>query len=177
VNVKKPMVYFLFCFLWAFLLMLVSAGSSGELTDGQKLNRINELYEKYKRSFPDVPDVSVEELIALRREQDVVLVDRREKREQRVSMLPGAIPSGEFEKNIENYKDKTIVVYCTIGSRSGYYARELIQKGFAAYNLRGGILAWIHAGQQLVSEGKETRRVHVYGRRWDLAPKGYEAVW
>jgi rhodanese-related sulfurtransferase len=174
---KKPMVYFLSCFSWAFLLILVSAGSSGELTDGQKLDKINELYEKYKRSFPDVPDVSVEELIALRREQDVVLVDVREKREQRVSMLPGAIPSREFEKNIENYKGKTIVVYCTIGSRSGHFTRELIQKGFTAYNLRGGILAWIHAGQQLVSEGKETRRVHVYGRRWNLAPKGYEAVW
>jgi sodium/bile acid cotransporter 7 len=174
---KKPMAYLLFCFSWVFLLMLVSAGSSGELTDGQKQDRINKLYEKYKRSFPDVPDVNVEQFIALRGEQDVVLVDGRNKREQRVSMLPGAIPSGEFEKNIEKYKDKTIVVYCTIGSRSGHYARKLIEKGFSAYNLRGSILAWIHAGQQLVSEGKETRRVHVYGRRWNLAPKGYEAVW
>jgi rhodanese-related sulfurtransferase len=174
---KRFFASFFSGFSLVFLLMLVSSGSGGELTDDQKLERINDLYEKYKRSFPDVPDVSAEEFVAMRRENDVVLVDGRKKREQRVSMLPGAIPSREFEKNIEKYKEKTIVVYCTIGSRSGHYARDLIEKGFTAYNLRGSILAWIHAGQKLVSEGKETRRVHVYGRRWNLAPKGYEAVW
>jgi len=167
-------------FLYGLLLaslMIAPTGWGEELTDEQKMERINELYEKYKRSFPDVPDVSAEELIALRREKDVVIVDGRKKKEQRVSMLPGAIPSRELEENIEKYRNKTIVVYCTIGSRSGHYARGLIEKGFTAYNLRGSILAWIHAGQKLVSEGKETRRVHVYGRRWNLAPKGYEAVW
>ena len=174
---KRFFASFFSGFSLVFLLMLVSSGSGWELTDEQKLERINELYEKYKRSFPDVPDVSVKELIAMRKEKDVVLVDGRKKREQRVSMLPGALPSREFEKNIEEYKDRTIVVYCTIGSRSGYYTRDLIEKGFTAYNLRGSILAWIHAGQKLVSEGKETRRVHVYGRRWNLAPEGYEAVW
>jgi rhodanese-related sulfurtransferase len=174
---KRFFASFFSGFSLVFLLMLVSSGSGGELTDDQKLERINDLYEKYKRSFPDVPDVSVEELIAMRRKKDVVLVDGREKKEQEVSMLPGAITSREFEGSIEKYRDKTVVVYCTIGSRSGHYARGLIEKGLIAYNLRGSILAWIHAGQKLVSEGKETRRVHVYGRRWNLAPKGYEAVW
>ena len=174
---KRFFASFFSGFSLVFLLMLVSSGSGGDLTDEQKLERINDLYEKYKRSFPDVPDVSAEELIAMRRKKDVVLVDGREKKEQEVSMLPGAITSREFEDNIEKYRDKTIVVYCTIGSRSGHYTRGLIGKGFTAYNLRGSILAWIHAGQKLVSEGKETCRVHVYGRRWNLAPKGYEAVW
>lgn len=174
---KRFFASFFSGFSLVFLLMLVSSGSGGELTDEQKLERINDLYKKYRRSFPNVPDVSAEELIAMRKEKDVVLVDGREKKEQEVSMLPGAITSREFEENIEKYRDKTIVVYCTIGSRSGHYARDLIEKGLIAYNLRGSILAWIHAGQKLVSEGKETRRVHVYGRRWNLAPKGYEAVW
>ncbi|MCK5551872.1 MAG: rhodanese-like domain-containing protein, partial [Deltaproteobacteria bacterium] len=99
------------------------------------------------------------------------------RREQEVSMLPGAITSEEFEGNMEKYQDKTIVVYCTIGNRSGHYTKHLIEKGIRAYNLRGSILAWIHAGQRLVSDGEETRRVHVYGRKWNLAPKEYEAVW
>ena len=157
--------------------MIAPTGCSEELTDEQKLERIDDLYRKYKRSFPDVPDVSVEELIALKEGKNVVLVDERKRKEQVVSMLPGAITSREFEDNIERYKDKTIVVYCTIGNRSGHYARGLIEKGLIVYNLRGSILAWIHAGQKLVSDGKETRQVHVYGRRWNLAPKGYEAVW
>ncbi len=167
-----------FCgFSLVFLLMLVSAGSSGELTDDQKLDRINELYEGYKRSFPDIPEMSAEELVSMKAKTEIVLVDRRQRKEQEVSMIPGAIPSEEFKRDINDYKNKTIVVYCTIGSRSGYFVKELIQKGLKAYNLKGGILAWIHAKQELVSQGEETRRVHVYGRRWNLAPKGYEAVW
>ncbi len=160
-----------------FSLTLVSTGCSDEMTDEQKLDRINELYERYKRSFPDTPDVSVEEVIIMQERTDVVLVDRRKRKEQEVSMLPGAITSREFEKNMEKYKDKTIVVYCTIGNRSGHYTKHLIEKGIRAYNLMGSILAWIHAGQRLVSDGEETRRVHVYGRKWNLAPEGYEAVW
>ena len=174
---KRPLASLLFCFSWVFLLIFVSAGSSGELTDEQKLNRINELYGRYKRSFSDAPDVSVEELMSMKAKAEIVLVDRRERKEQEVSMLPDAITSEQFERDSGSFKDKTIVVYCTIGNRSGYYARELIQKGLNAYNLKGGILAWIHAKQKLVSRGKETRQVHVYGRRWNLAPKGYEAVW
>jgi len=174
---KRLLPYFLCGLSLVFSLMIAPMGWNQELTDEQKLERINDLYKKYRRSFPNVPDVSVEELIAMKNERDVVLVDGRKKKEQEVSMLPDAITSREFEENIEKYRHKTIVVYCTIGSRSGHYARDLIGKGLIAYNLRGSILAWIHAGQKLVSEGKETRRVHVYGRRWNLAPKGYEAVW
>jgi sodium/bile acid cotransporter 7 len=174
---KKPLVSFLCGILSFVCFVTVSPGWSGELTDEQKRKRIDELYARYKRSFPDVPDLTAEELIAMRERPDIVLVDRREREEQEVSMLPGAVTSEEFERKFEEYKDKTIVVYCTIGSRSGHYAKRLIRDGMRAYNLKGSILAWTHAGQKLITEGKETRRVHVYGRRWNLAPKGYEAVW
>jgi len=50
-------------------------------------------------------------------------------------MLPGAITSEEFENSIETYGDKTVVVYCTIGNRNGYYARALIERGTRAYDL------------------------------------------
>ena len=160
-----------------FLLMLVSAGWSEDLTDRQKLDRINEMYKDYKKSFPDTPDVSVEELIVMKENSNIVIVDRRKKKEQDVSMLPGAITAKEFEKNIERYRDKTIVVYCTIGSRSGHYAKRLQKKGISAFNLKGSILSWIHAGQRIVDKDGETRRVHVYGPEWNLVPDGYEAVW
>jgi sodium/bile acid cotransporter 7 len=44
-------------------------------------------------------------------------------------------------------------------------------------NLRGGILSWLHAGGKIYREGRETKSVHVYGRKWDLAPSEYEALW
>lgn len=43
--------------------------------------------------------------------------------------------------------------------------------------LEGSIVAWTHIEGSLVSGDVPTRRVHVYGPRWDLAASGYESVW
>ena len=48
---------------------------------------------------------------------------------------------------------------------------------FDAVNLKGSILPWVHAGQELVDDTGPTRRVHVHGREWGLLPAGYEPVW
>jgi rhodanese-related sulfurtransferase len=105
-------------------------------------------------------------------------VDVRESSEQQVSMLPGAIPVEEFERTLEKYRDRIIVTYCTVGYRSGVYARKLREQGLDAFNLRGSILLWLHSGRQVVDgDGRSTRRVHVYGSEWDLDPEGYESVW
>ena len=53
----------------------------------------------------------------------------------------------------------------------------LEKAGIPVYNLRGGILAWIHAGGKVYDQTGETARVHVYGQEWDLAPEPYEAIW
>eukprot|EP00937_MAST-01D_sp_MAST-1D-sp2_P006132 g6132.t1 len=55
------------------------------------------------------------------------------------------------------------------------------------HNLRGGVLAWAHAQREFVpgrmgAEDTEytaahKRRLHVYGKRWDLAPANYETMW
>ena len=92
-------------------------------------------------------------------------------------MIPGAIDSSRFERRPRHDNIDTIVIYCTIGLRSGLYAEELRRKGHAVRNLRGGILAWVHAGQDVVKGGRPTRRLHVYGPKWDLLPDGHVAVW
>ena len=45
------------------------------------------------------------------------------------------------------------------------------------YVLRGGLLAWVHAGGKVYDKNGETRRIHVYGRKWNLGPRDYEGVW
>ena len=92
-------------------------------------------------------------------------------------MIPGAITKILHDQNPEAYRDRQMVTYCTIGYRSGLYAQQLRKDGFDAINLRGSILSWAHAGQSLENTAGETRRVHVYGRKWDLLPEGYEAEW
>ena len=93
-------------------------------------------------------------------------------------MIPGAVSKEEFERDKSQYKGHVVIPYCTIGYRSGKYAEKLSGQGWDARNLRGSILAWTHAGRPLVdADGNDTKRVHVYGKKWDLAAEGYEGAW
>ncbi|PCI36235.1 MAG: hypothetical protein COB53_10195 [Elusimicrobia bacterium] len=87
-----------------------------------------------------------------------------------------AILKKEFESDPDAFRDSLIVLYCTIGHRSGKYGRTLQEKGFRVRNLLGGVLLWAHTVGPLEHEGEPTRRIHVYGKRWDLPPESFEAV-
>ena len=105
-------------------------------------------------------------------------MDVREEAEMEVSILPGAISWEQYRKAPAKYADKKVVLYCTIGYRSGERVLEAIKDGAGnVYNLAGSILSWAHAGGQVFKDGKEVKRIHVYGRKWDLAPEGYEGVY
>lgn len=160
----------------ALALAGTACADAGTVPDAEKIRRIREMYEGYKAAFPEVPDVSVEEFLALPGDA-VVLVDVRESEERAVSTIPGAVSRETFEADPGAWKGRRVVTYCTVGYRSGRYAAELRRRGIEAYNLAGSLLAWTHAGQKLVNADGETRRLHVYGKTWDLAAEGYETVW
>jgi len=160
--------------------MLCAAGCPKEqpkgLSDEAKRDAIEAMYREYKKSFPETPDVRVEQVVAWQTRKRVVLLDARGPRERQVSIIPGAISAEEFEKGSDKRRKDVIVAYCTIGYRSGLLAADLRERGFDAYNLKGGILAWVHAGRKIVDGRGETKRVHVYAPKWNLVPEGYEAV-
>ena len=70
-----------------------------------------------------------------------------------------------------------MVAYCTVGARSSTYARRMGRKGVPVLNLEGSLLAWTHAGGELTDGSSPTKRLHVFGPRWNLAADGYEGVW
>ncbi len=146
-----------------------------ERTDEQKLSEIQKMSGKV--SLPGVPELTPDELRQLQSQQEILIVDVRTPDEQVVSMIPGAITASEFEGNRQAYQGATVVTYCTIGGRSGRFAKGLVDAGVKAFNLRGAILAWTHAGGELVDTEGPTRRVHVHGRKFDLTADGYESVW
>jgi sodium/bile acid cotransporter 7 len=149
-----------------------------DLPDAEKRARIDELYESYKSKFPNAPEMTVETLAKeLAGPEPPVIVDVRSDEEREVSMIPGAISKKEFEKGRDQFSGREVVTYCTIGYRSGRYTQRLVDDGWDAHNLRGSILAWTHGGGELHRDGSPTRRVHVYGKAWNLAADGYEAVW
>jgi len=167
-----------------FLLVLAGTGMSARvgramapMQEQHRKKAVQELYENYKKNFPEVPEVTPEEAIKLLQSGQVVFVDVRPLGERRVSRLPGAVSSGEYLDCPDCYVDKTVIAYDTVGCRSGLFAEKMRHKGLGMANLQGGLLGGLNAGGKLYdSNGRETRRVHIYGCLWNYAPEGCETV-
>jgi adenylyltransferase/sulfurtransferase len=96
---------------------------------------------------PSIPEITVEELKALRdRGESVLLLDVREPHEVAISDLPGSvkIPLGTLPQSLDRLsKEDPIVVYCRVGGRSARAVEYLQQMGYGqARNLVGGINRW-----------------------------------
>ena len=106
----------------------------------------------------------------------IVLVDVRSDAERAVSVIPGAISKDTFEAASDQYRDQTVVPYCTVGGRAYLYARKLAKEGFETRCHRESILGWCDAELPLVdAEGKPTNRVHVVMSSFKVPPQ-YDAV-
>jgi len=162
--------------LLTILAMFLAASCANPPRDqAQKKETAYAMYKEYARNFPDVGDVSPEAVLG---DANAVLIDVRSPEERAVSTIKGAVSEEDFLKNPGAYAGKDLVAFCTIGYRSGEFAEAMRNKGIAVKNLQAGILGWLHAGGEIAGpDGKPTRKVHVYGEKWNLAPDGYETVW
>ena len=91
----------------------------------------------------DAPTVHWEELDQLRK-NGAVNVDVRTPEKFSLGEAPGAIniPLEELRERLSELpKDKPVCVYCTIGLRSYIATRILVQRGYDAKNLSGGLKA------------------------------------
>jgi sodium/bile acid cotransporter 7 len=154
----------------------VALGST-PATDDARLARVRELVAGIQPQIPVVPTVTAPDALAWRVDgRPLVFVDARTAPERAVSTLPGAITE-ETLRARGPLPGERVVVYCTIGYRSAATTKVLREGGYEAFNMEGSILAWLHAGGELVRDGQPTRDVHVYGASWNLAPVGFHAVW
>ena len=157
---------------------LLAACESQPTTDPDRKAKVYALYESYKKDFPEAVEIRPEEAMKRWQDDGVVFIDARSEAERAVSTLPGAVTEQDFLADPGRFAGKQAVIYCTIGYRSGLLVQKLAAKGIVAANLAAGVLGWLHAGGTLVdASGAPTRRVHVYGRAWDLAPLASTAVW
>ena len=76
------------------------------------------MYNDYKKQFPQIKEITPQKYLALSLEEKnrFVIVDVRSKKEQQISMIPRSLTEEEFNKKKNLYKNKKILVYCTIGS-------------------------------------------------------------
>lgn len=77
------------------------------------------------------------------------VLDVRQPEEFNAAHIAGAtlIPLGELKTRLKKLpKDREIICVCASGSRSGSATRQLIDAGYNAVNLRGGMSSWQRAG-------------------------------
>jgi phage shock protein E len=89
----------------------------------------------------------------LSQRQPVFLLDVRTPGEYRQGHLDGAhlIPIDQLGKRLaEIPRDRPVLVYCAVGSRSAQVYSYLARRGYPeVYNLDGGIYAWAAQGYPL----------------------------
>ena len=166
-----------FCVLFCLYQMQTTVQANDNMNkDKHKLGTVLNAYRFFKNKFPNITDISPNEARTMLTSGQAIFIDVREKEEQAVSMIKNARTVDYFLKNLTVSKGNTVVVYCTIGYRSGILARQLARHNIQVHNLAGGILAWVLSGGVVHDTAGETRRVHVYGNKWQFLPDGYEAV-
>ena len=137
--------------------------------------------QEIRDEFPNVVAISPEQLqTELQSSLPPVLIDAREASVFSISHLPNSIHWDDFENRTQEFlkSKRKLIVYCTIGYRSARTVQKLRKQGFDAYNLETGILGWMHLGGPLIDSKKlPTKKDHVYGKRWNLAPDSFETVW
>jgi rhodanese-related sulfurtransferase len=78
------------------------------------------------------------------------LIDVREPAEHREVRIAGArlLPMSEFQERYEAElpRDQELMVQCRSGGRSAAVTRALLERGYRAVNVSGGILEWESAG-------------------------------
>mmetsp|Transcript_44738 Transcript_44738/g.87720 ORF Transcript_44738/g.87720 Transcript_44738/m.87720 type:complete len:172 (-) Transcript_44738:66-581(-) len=160
-----------------------------EKDDAKRRAECLSLYDnKYRSGFREVTDVTAEEILRIQRTDglvSVLLVDCRSDEEIAVSKLPGSVSLEEFDRRSETLlaegSGKTeVIMYCTIGARSGSAARDFGAKfpGVKVANFRGSLIEWSHAGGEVVdTNGRPTRRIHACARKFgNMMPERVEVV-
>jgi rhodanese-related sulfurtransferase len=97
--------------------------------------------------------VSVDDFALAAMETEYFLVDVRTPAEWEADgIIEGAalITINDLAKNLDQIPmDMPIMVYCKAGTRGNFGAIMLQMLGYEAYNLKGGILAWVEAGYEV----------------------------
>ena len=105
----------------------------------------NIIADKLKK-YEDIDTNAATELMD---DENLIILDVREKKERKAGYIKGDlhIPLSDVKNKLDELdKNKSILVYCRSGSRSGHIAGLLTRNEYEkVYNLKGGIQAWKRA--------------------------------
>ncbi|MFC9589302.1 rhodanese-like domain-containing protein [Streptomyces sp. NPDC056944] len=106
-------------------------------------------------NFSPLPSVDAASVPA-----DALVLDVREDDEWTAGHVEGAlhVPMSDFVARFGEVTEAVAergraFVMCRVGGRSAQVTQYLVQQGFDAVNIDGGMLAWDGAGRPMVAEG------------------------
>ena len=152
---------------WLLLLGLAAASSRPHPDWG-------EIKAWVRSEFPRVAHLEVPDLetwLADPKRPDPLLIDARARREFELSRLPGARWAPTVASALDLIEagppGRPVVVYCSVGYRSGALASELGERGVTdVFNLEGSLFEWANRGGALESDAGPARHVHPFDRKW-----------
>ena len=119
-----------------------------------------------------VPIIKSSQIVKLQAKgKEIIFLDARELTEYNVSHIKGAKHIGYDDFNMNSIKEidknATIVIYCSVGYRSGKIGKKLREAGFTSvFNLWGGLFDWANNGNPVYANNKEVKTVHPYNNNW-----------
>ena len=138
---------------------------------------LQKTHNQVLKKFDDVNHLAPSKLLEMD-SNNFIVFDVRENAEFKVSHLKNAIhvsPSMDISTFINTYQDqfqdKSLVFYCSVGMRSSIFAQKVqshrnLTASAKIYNLTGGIFNWHNHGLPLFQNERPTDIVHPYGFFW-----------
>ncbi len=154
-----------FCLLLTFAFSGVFAQYEQPVNNPEYALFLNTMYDNNSRT------ISVQEYAASTDEFNLIL-DTRPESEFNVSHIAGAVQVGfedfAFDLVQQYPTDAKILIYCSVGGRSGIIGGQLRMMGYAeVYNLYGGMFEWVNQEQPVVkATGETTLEVHPFDENW-----------
>ena len=120
--------------IWFVVLFFLGIGIYFSLNQSKKMN--------FEKDY-----ISASEGLGIYNDKTHLFLDVRTEEENLDNAIPNSllIPLQELNDRLEelnNFKDKNIIVYCASGGRSANATTFLRRIGFQAQNLEGGMFSW-----------------------------------
>jgi rhodanese-related sulfurtransferase len=130
----------------------------------------NDAFEEYLKDLTNQFEIEQIEADSANLSNSIIL-DVRDKTEFNVSRLKNALWIGYDDFDLSRIDsishDQEIIVYCSVGYRSGKIGIELIENGFKnVKNLYGGIFKWANENRPLYKDSTQTLQIHAYNKKW-----------
>jgi len=139
---------------------------------------LDKIHQDIVTDYPGISHISRAELEKQLISNEILILDTRPIEEYNVSHIPGAlqvdpdIDSETFQiKFGTSLKDKTVIVYCSVGRRSSILGDRLQSTVLASgaisvQNMEGGLFGWHNDNRPLVDASGVTSDIHPYNAYW-----------